>query len=101
MAEANAAQRWAERITAQESSGLNRLDWCQQQGVNRNTLAYWRSRLRKRQAARELVPIVVGDSDCSSAAMVEITLADTTRVRASSAVNAAWLSALIRGMSGC
>jgi transposase-like protein len=107
MAESSKAQQWAKRIVAFEGSGLNRRAWCRQQGLNPNTLDYWRSRLRRAnpvapgaRASAALVPIVVAGGD-TAVPDIEIALPSGTRVRARSAVDAAWLSALMRGLSGC
>jgi hypothetical protein len=101
MAQSSKAHQWAKRIAAFEGSGLSRRAWCVQQGLNPHTLDYWRSRLREADpaaASAALVPIVVADND---AACVEIALPGGTRVRAPDTVDAAWLSALVRGLSGC
>ena len=101
MAQLSKAQQWAKRIAAFEGSGLSRRAWCVQQGLNPHTLDYWRSRLRGAHpaaASAALVPIMVAANDAAS---VEIALPGGTRVRASSTVDTAWLSALVRGLSGC
>ena len=107
MAESSKAQQWAKRIAEFEVSGLSRRAWCRRRGLNPNTLDYWRSRLRRAnpaatgtRASATLVPIVVAGSG-AAAPSIEIALVDGTRVRATCAVEAAWLSALVRGISGC
>jgi transposase-like protein len=107
MVESNKAQQWAKRIAAFEGSGLSRRTWCQQEGLNPNTLDYWRSRLRRispaapsARANGTLIPVVVVGSD-AMAASIEIALPQGTRVRAPSTVDAIWLSGLVRGLCGC
>jgi len=104
--ESSKAQQWAKWIAAFEGSGLSRRAWCLKQGLNPNTLDYWRSRLRRADPtatgarASALVPVVVAGGD-TAVADIEIALPGGTRVRAPSTVDAAWLSALVRGLSGC
>ena len=105
MAESSKAQQWAKRIAAFEGSGLSRRAWCLKQGLNPNTLDYWRSRLRGAHPAtgaraKALVPIVVTGSG-AAAPGIQIALVGGTQVRAPCGVDAAWLSALVRGLSGC
>lgn len=107
MAESSKAQQWAKRIAAFEGSGVSRRAWCQRQGLNPNTLDYWRSRLRQTnvaatgaQASAALVPIVVAGNSAATAS-IEIALPSGTRVRATSEADPVWLSALVRGLSGC
>jgi hypothetical protein len=102
MAESVKAQQWAKRIAAFERSGLKRHEWCTQEGVKTSTLDYWRTRLRDPKPG--LVPIVVGPAQERGGDMlsgIELELLVGVRVRAAIGVEAAWLSALIRGIAGC
>jgi len=90
------ARLWAERIAGFERSKLSRRAWCRQEGLNPNTLDYWRSRLRP--ATKALVPIVVAEPEGAS---VEIALAGGTRVRVARTVEVKWLVELVRGLSAC
>ena len=106
MVESSKAQQWAQRIEEFTGSGLSRRAWCRRRGVNPSTLDYWRSRLRRAdpgtgaRANAALVPIVVTGSG-AAARGIEIALPGGTHVRAPCGVDAAWLSALVRGLSGC
>jgi transposase-like protein len=106
MAESSKAQEWAKRIAEFDGSGLSRRAWCRQQGLNPNTLDYWRSRLGRSnpvigtRASSALVPIVVAGNS-AAVASIEIALPSGTRVRTPCGVDTLWLSALVRGLSGC
>ena len=107
MAESSKAQQWSKRIAEFEGSGVSRRAWCRQQGLNPNTLDYWRSRLRRAnvtatgaRVSAALVPIVVAGNSVAVAS-IEIALPSGTRVRATSEADPVWLSALVRGLSGC
>lgn len=99
------AHVWAKRVAAFERSGESRRAWCAGQGLSPNTLDYWRVRLRGGNAAPSLVPIVVESGSQSSGAHgapgVDIELPGGVRIRATANVDAAWLSAVLRGMVGC
>lgn len=88
------AQLWMQRIAAFERSNLSRRAWCRQEGLNPNTLDYWRSRLRP--ATKALVPIVVADG---STADVEVALPSGMRLRARNGTDTAWLVGLLRALA--
>ena len=90
------AKHWTARVAAFERSGLGRSAWCEREGVNANTLDYWRRRLRgSRVEARALVPIQAAPM---STLQVEVTLPGATLLRVSG-VTAADVIALVRGLS--
>jgi hypothetical protein len=114
------ARMWAERIAAFERSDLSRRAWCAQNGVNKNTLDYWRKRLSapadlpSREAPVErdntlaaamprVAPIVVAmqQQDAGLVAPVVIEVPHGVRMRADVGTDAAWLTALVRGIAGC
>jgi hypothetical protein len=114
------ARLWAERIAAFERSDLSRRAWCAQNGVNKNTLDYWRKRLSapavllSREAPVErdntvaaaiprVAPIVVAmqPQNDGLVAPIVIDLSHGVCVRAEVGTDAAWLSALVRGIAGC
>jgi hypothetical protein len=120
MAESEKARVWADRLAVFESSGLSRREWCRQQGLNPNTLDYWRSRLRTSVPAPmplardtavgstvpELVPIVVTtvhreEAVAPKTSGVSIDLPSGMRVRADALIDVTWLAALVRGIAGC
>jgi transposase-like protein len=91
------ARAWLERIAACKRSGLSRRAWCAQQGLNANTLEYWRRRLRGRAPAA-LVPVVVsGDGEASTGARIEIE-ASGVRLQVVDA-DATWLAKLLRALA--
>lgn len=92
---------WAERIAAFERSTLSRRAWCRQEGLNPNTLDYWRSRLRPTPSA--LVPIVVAQDGAREAApsstpWIELMACGGVRVTVRDA-DAAWLAGLLRALA--
>ncbi|MHB8496203.1 MAG: IS66 family insertion sequence element accessory protein TnpA [Casimicrobiaceae bacterium] len=88
------ARVWSERIAAFAASGLSRRAWCRQEGLNPNTLDYWRSRLRP--ATKALVPIVVS---ADSTADVEVALRGGVRLRIRSGTDPGWLAQLLGALT--
>lgn len=86
---------WAKRMRAFERSGLSRRAWCAQEKVPLSTLDYWRLRLRQRDAASALVPVVVDAAP--RAERIEIALGDV-QLRLPSGVDTDWLCRLLRGL---
>lgn len=86
---------WAKRIRAFERGGLTRRAWCAREGLSVSTLDYWRRRLRDVEASA-LVPVVVSDAPTAAKA-IEISVAGM-QLRVSSAVDADWLSRVLRGL---
>lgn len=52
MAKQETEDRWRERVRAWKSSGLTCGRFAEREGLNAGTLSYWRSKLRKLDAAR-------------------------------------------------
>ncbi len=95
---------WAERIAAFERSDVSRRAWCAQNGVNKNTLDYWRKRLSA--ALPAVAPIRVtmrpaGEASVAVSAIVRIDLPHGVRVHTAADIDTAWLAALVRGIAGC
>ena len=86
---------WAKRTRAFERSGLSRRVWCAREKVPLSTLDYWRRRLRQRDVASALVPVVVDAAP--RAERVEISLGDV-ELRLPTTVDTAWLCSLLRGL---
>ena len=85
---------WAKRIRAFERGGLTRRAWCAREGLSVSTRDYWRRRLR--DAPTALVPVVVSEAPTAAKA-IEISVAGM-QLRVSSAVDADWLSRVLRGL---
>lgn len=51
--------KWRALIAAQEKSGLTARAFAESRGINAMTMYWWRCRLRRRRAPRELVPVEV------------------------------------------
>ena len=92
------AQVWSERIAAFEESGLSRGAWCRDQGLNANTLDYWRSRLRT-SARSAALPIVVKDGSAANGPDIEVRLPSGVAVRARSGTDAQWLASVLRALT--
>lgn len=110
MDQTNKREQWAQRLTAFECSGLGRRAWCEAQGVNVNTLDYWRRRLRAGPVtdtgtrSPALVPIMVraGVSvPVSTLAVLEFQWPNGLRLRTALGANSVDLAALVRALSPC
>ena len=88
-------KQWARRMRAFERSGLSRRAWCAREKVPLSTLDYWRIRLRRRDAASSLVPVVVDAAP--QVERIEIALGDV-QLRLPSGVDADWLCRVLRGL---
>ena len=55
-------EAWASRFAEHKASGLTVADWCQQNGISRNSYFYWKRKLKDEavsQALPEIVPLAV------------------------------------------
>lgn len=55
--------KWRALIAAQEKSGQTARAFAESRGITPTTLYWWRSRLRRRPARAELVPVQVVEHD--------------------------------------
>jgi len=55
--------KWRSLILAQERSGLTARDFAESRGIAPTTMYWWRSRLGRRRAAPELVPVEIVEHD--------------------------------------
>lgn len=109
MADSKQARVWARRVAAFERSEQTRGAWCAEQGVNANTLDYWRRKLKLGSTA--LVPIVIEpaarvtpvdrSNAVGGAALVEIALPNGTQIRVLPGTDALWLASLLQSLRTC
>ena len=55
-------EAWASHFAEQKASGLTVADWCQRNGISRNSYFYWKRKLKDEavsQALPEIVPLAV------------------------------------------
>lgn len=50
---ASKADLWTDRISAFQTSGLSRKDWCLQNGVSQSTLSYWIRKIQSEVSKKE------------------------------------------------
>ena len=101
MAKQSTESKWRARVQAQERSGLTQPAWCKREGIGLSSLGLWRRRLRLSVNVPEnkptsLVPIVVLEP--SPAAIEVLVDSGGLRMRATSAIDPAWLASVLRGL---
>src|SRR5260370_25402118 len=75
------ADEWAERIAAQQRSGISVKQFCKEQGVTEGSFYAWRKRLQKEEPVRfALVDRRVAQQEPATEAALELVLATGERV---------------------
>ena len=86
------ADEWAERIAAQQCSGMSVKQFCKEQGLTECSFYSWRKRLQERGPVRfALVERSARRQDRTTEAALELVLASGAQLRISSGVDAATL----------
>ena len=76
------ANEWAERIAAQQRSGISVKQFCKEQGVSEYSFYTWRKRLHEGGPVRfALVERNTRRQDCTADAPLELVLASGDRLR--------------------
>ena len=86
------ADGWAERIAAQQRSGMSVIQFCKEQGLTECSFYAWRKRLQKKEPVRFAL---VDRGAARQEAAVELVLATGERLRISAGVDGATLRTVL------
>ena len=90
------ADEWAERITAQQRSGVSVKQFCKEQGVTEYSFYAWRKRLQKKEPVRfALVDRGAVRQQPATGAALELVLTTGERLRIGAGVDAAMLRTVL------
>jgi hypothetical protein len=85
------ADEWAERIAAQQRSGISVKQFCKEQGLTEYSFYAWRKRLRKKAPVRFALVDRAARQEPAAEAALELVLATGDRLRIGVGVDAATL----------
>ena len=87
---------WAERIAAQERSGISVKQFCKEQGLTEGAFYAWRKRLQKREPVRfALVDRAATRQEAATDAALELVMATGERLGIGAGVDAATLRTVL------
>ena len=90
------ADQWAERIAAQQRSGISVKQFCKEQGLTEYCFYAWRKRLQQIGPVRfALVDRRPRSQECAAEAALELVLATGERLRIVAGVDTATLRAVL------
>ena len=90
------ADRWAEQIAAQQSSGMSVKQFCKERGLTECSFYAWRKRLQEKGPVRfALVERSVRKQERTAESVMELVLATGERLRISTGVDSATLRAVL------
>ena len=90
------AEQWAERIAAQQRSGVSVKQFCKEQGLTEYSFYAWRKRLRQTGPVRfALVERRPRSQERAAEAVLELVLPTGERLRISAGVDAATLRTVL------
>jgi hypothetical protein len=90
------ADEWAERIAAQQRSGISVKQFCKEQGVPEGSFYAWRKRLQKKEPVRfALVDRGATRQESATEAALELVMATGERLRIGARVDAATLRTVL------
>jgi|SRR5215831_18039855 len=90
------ADGWAERIAAQQRSGISVKQFCKEQGLTECSFYAWRKRLREKGPVRfALVEEGVRRQERAAEALLELVLASGERLRIGTGVDTATLRTVL------
>ena len=90
------AQEWAERIAAQQGSGLSVKQFCKEQGVSEYSFYCWRKRLQESGPVRfALVERNARRQERTTETALELVLVNGARLRIGTGVDTATLRAVL------
>ena len=93
------ADGWAERIAAQQRSGMSVKQFCKEQGLIECSFYAWRKRLQKKEPVRfALVDRSTARQEPSPEAALELVLATGERLRIGAGVDAATLRTVLEAL---
>src|SRR5215467_7104448 len=95
------AADWAERIAAQQRSGMSVKQFCKEQGLTECSFYAWRKRLQEKGPVRfALVERSSRRQDRTTEAALELVLTTGERLRIGTGVDAATLRTVLDGLRG-
>ena len=95
------ADEWAERIGAQQRSGMSVKQFCKEQGLTECTFYAWRKRLQEKEPVRfALVERSARRQERTAEAELELVLATGERLRMGAGVDIATLRAVLDALRG-
>ena len=95
------ADEWAERIGAQQRSGMSVKQFCKEQGLTEYSFYAWRKRLQKRAPVRfALVDRGAARQEVVTEAALELVLATGERLRIGAGVDAGTLRRVLDVLRG-
>src|ERR1044072_3368812 len=89
------AGEWAERIAAQQRSGITVKQFCKERGLTEYSFYAWRKRLQPRGPVFALVERSARRQDRAPDAVLELVLATGARLRIGNGVDAATLRTVL------
>src|SRR5689334_24131231 len=89
------AEEWAERIAAQQRSGISVKQFCKERGLTEYSFYAWRKRLQQRGPVFALVERSARRQDRAPDAVLELVLATGARLRIGNGVDAATLRTVL------
>ena len=89
------AGEWAERIAAQQRSGMSVKQFCKEQGLTEYSFYAWRKRLQKREAVRFALVDRGARQEPATEAALELVVATGERLRIGAGVDAATLRTVL------
>ena len=92
------ADEWAERIAAQQRSGISVKQFCKEQGLTEYSFYAWRKRLQKREPVRfALVDRRAARQEQATDAALDLVLTTGERLRIGTGVDAATCARVLTG----
>ena len=93
------AEEWAERITAQQRSGISVKQFCKDQGLTEYSFYAWRKRLQKKEPVRfALVDRRAARQESAREAALELVWATGERLRIAAGVDSATLRTVLEAL---
>ena len=93
------ADEWAERIAAQQRSGISVKQFCKEQGLTEGSFYAWRKRLQKKEPVRfALVDRRTARQEPATEAALELVLTTGERLRIGGGVDAATLRTVLEAL---
>ena len=86
---------WADRIAAQQRSGVSVKEFCKEQGLTECSFYAWRKRLQKREAVRFALVDRGARQEPATEAALELVVATGERLRIGAGVDAATLRTVL------
>jgi hypothetical protein len=92
-------EQWAEQVRKWKASGLTAQQYADREGLNRGTLIWWKSRLRREVSAPTFIEVTVPTRHpCIDEERIEIELTNGVRLRVGKAVDAAQLRLVLSAL---